>query len=838
MDSIIEKTLAAAPATGKTPVAGHQKVSLPVEGMTCASCVARVEKVLTKLRGVAEAAVNLAAERADVTFDASAISPADIAEAVDRAGFRVPSEVKELDISGMTCASCVGRVEKVLVRAPGVASAQVNLATERASVEFRVGAASVQDLIAAVEKAGYGAQEAASGAAVEGREQAAREAALKTLKRDLILSAAFTVPLVLVAMMRMVPPIHAGMLAVLTERGWVTIELLLAGPVMFYAGLRFYRSGWRELRHLNPGMNTLVMLGANAAYFYSLLALVAPAIFPDGTANAYFEAVGVIITLILLGRYLEVLAKGRTSEAIKNLMRLQPKTARAVRDGDEIEVPIDAVLRGDIVRVRPGERVPVDGRVTEGGSYVDESSVTGESVPARKEPGDDVVGGTVNKTGAFSFSATRVGAETVLAQIIRTVKEAQGSKPPIQKMADKIALVFVPIVIGISAVTFAAWLTFGSAQALNFAFVAAVSVLLIACPCAMGLATPTAIMVATGRGAELGILFRQGTALETLAKIDAVVLDKTGTLTAGQPEMTDFRLVDGTAAAADDVLRLIASAEAKSEHPTAEAIVRAAKAFGLDLLPVQDFQAVPGYGIEATVGEHWVRIGAERYMASLAIDVPSKAKAEADELAEAARTPIYAAVDGRLAAIIGVADPVKEGSAEAIRALKALGVEVAMLTGDNRRTAEAIARDVGIDRVLAEVLPDHKAEEIRRLQGEGKRVAFVGDGINDAPALAQADVGMAIGTGTDIAIEAGDVVLMSGDLRGIINAMSLSRRTLRTIVLNFVWAYAYNVALIPLAAGAFYPFLGVLLNPMLAAGAMSVSSLFVVSNSLRLRRQA
>jgi Cu+-exporting ATPase len=833
MESTLETTPAAAKATGRPPAGGHQKVSLPVDGMTCASCVARVERVLAKLPGVAEAAVNLAAERADVTFDAGAVSPADIAAAIIKTGFQVPAQVKELSIAGMTCASCVARVESVLARLPGVASARVNLATERASVDLRAGASSVQDLVAAVERAGYGAREAVQGAALEDREQAAREAALKALRHDLILAAVFTVPLIVVAMGRMVPAVGAAMLGVLAERGWVTIELLLASPVMFLAGWRFYRAGWDELRHFNPGMNTLVMLGANAAYFYSLLALAAPAIFPEGTANAYFEAAGVIVTLILLGRYLEAVAKGRTSAAIKKLMRLRPKTARLIRDGKEIEIPIDAVIAGDIVAVGPGERIAVDGRLIDGASYVDESMITGEPVPARKEAGDEVVGGTVNKTGAFSFAATRVGADTVLAQIIRMVEEAQGSKPPIQRMADRIALVFVPVVMAIAAATFAAWLVMGPDQALNFAFVAAVSVLLIACPCAMGLATPTAIMVGTGRGAEMGVLFRQGTALETLAKTDAVVLDKTGTLTEGRPEMTDFHLLEGDA---DAVLRLIASAEAKSEHPVAEAIVRAARARGLDALAVDDFQAEPGYGIEAKVEQRQVRIGAERYMRRLAIDVGEKAKAEADKLATAARTPIYAAVDGRLAAVIGVADPIKEGSAEAVRALKGLGVAVAMLTGDNRRTAEAIARQVGIEQVLAEVTPDRKAQEVERLQGEGKRVAFVGDGINDAPALARADIGVAIGSGTDIAIEAADVVLMSGDLRGIVDALALSKRTLRTIVLNFVWAYAYNVALIPVAAGALYPFTGVLLNPMLAAGAMSLSSLFVVSNSLRLRR--
>ena len=773
-----------------------------------------------------------------MVYDASTISPAVVAAPIDRSGFRVSSEVKELTITGMTCSSCVARVEKVLGQTPGVASASVNLATDRASIELGGGGATVLDLIAAVEKAGYGAHEVAKGALGADRERAGHEAEIKALKHNVLTAAVFTVPLVLVAMLRMAPSLHTVMLAMLAERGWVIVELLLASPVMFFSGLRFYRAGWSELRHLNPGMNTLVMLGANSAYFYSLLALAVPSIFPEGTANAYFEAAGVIITLILLGRYLEAVAKGRTSNAIRNLLHLQPKLARVVRDGNEIEIPVDAVLPGDVVAVHPGERIPVDGYLAEGDSFVDESMITGESVPVRKQPGDEVVGGTVNKTGSFSFTAARIGADTVLAQIVRMVEEAQGTKPPIQKLADKIAMVFVPIVMAIAIFTFVAWLTLGPDPALNFAFVAAVSVLLIACPCAMGLAAPTAVMVAAGRGAELGILFRQGTALETLAKVDTVVLDKTGTLTQGRPEMTEFHPIedDKFAGSIDTVLRLVASAEVKSEHPVAEAIVRAAKSHQLDLLPAKDFSAVPGYGIKARVGEHLLYVGNYRFISSLGIDVPIDITTKTAKLATRALSPIYAAVDDRLAAVIGVSDPVKEDSARTIQALKDLGMEVAMLTGDNQHTAEAISHELGIDRVLAEVRPNDKAEEVKRLQLEGRRVAFVGDGINDAPALTQADVGMAVGTGTDIAIEAGDVVLMSGDLRSIINALALSRQTLRTIVLNFVWAYVYNIALIPLAAGIFYPMFGLLLNPMMAAGAMSVSSLLVVGNSLRLSR--
>ncbi|MBI4182389.1 MAG: copper-translocating P-type ATPase [Proteobacteria bacterium] len=804
-----------------------------VRGMTCASCVARVERTLRKVPGVAEATVNLATARATVRSADGAPDAAALFAAVEEAGYEPVAERAELAIEGMTCASCVARVERAIRRLPGVLGAEVNLATARASVRFLPDSVSRQRIRAAVAEAGYAAEE--TGAEAGDAERARREAELAALQRTVLLAAAFTVPLALLAMLKHVPMVHEMLAALMPARGWMLIEALLATPVQFYAGRVFYRTGWAELRHLNPGMNSLVMIGSSAAYFYSLLALVVPAVFPAGTATSYFEAAAVIVTLILVGRYLEAVAKGRTSEAIRRLIGLKPKTARVRRDGAEAEVPVEEVVPGDVVLVRPGGRVPVDGRVTEGASFVDESMITGEPVPVEKRAGSEVVGGTVNGTGAFAFEATRVGADTVLAQIIRMVEEAQGSKPPIQALADRIAAVFVPVVIAIAAVTFAIWLAIGPEPSLSFAFVAAVSVLLIACPCAMGLATPTAIMVGTGRGAEMGILIRKGPALEALAKVDAVVLDKTGTLTQGRPELTDLEPVNG--AQPDETLRLVAAAEAKSEHPIAEAVVRAAKARGLSLPEVESFAAEPGFGIDARVAGRSVRVGADRYMRRLGIGLGG-AEAVAAGLADAAKTPLFAAVDGRLAAVIAVADPLKPGSGEAIRALHRLGLEVAMLTGDNRRTAGAIAREAGIDRLLAEVLPGEKAEEVKRLQAEGRKVAFVGDGINDAPALAQADVGVAIGTGTDIAIEAGDVILMSGDLRGIVNATALARRTLRSIVQNFVWAYAYNVALIPVAAGALYPVFGLLLSPILAAGAMSLSSLFVLTNSLRLRRFA
>ncbi len=820
-------------ATADRPGSETNHISLPIGGLTCASCVARVEKVLNGVDGISEASVNLAAEKADVTYDPERLTPEDIAKTIGNAGYSVPPVTAEFEIGGLTCASCVARVEQALNKTSGVLSAEVNLATEKARVEYLPGAADPEAIIGAVERAGYKAKAVAGGQQEEDRERLARAVEIVEIRRKVIFAAVFAVPLFAVAMLKYAPGVEDLMLRLLPERGWMWVEFFLATPIQFYAGARFYRQGWAEMSHFSPGMSTLVMLGSSAAYFYSLLALLVPGIFPEGTATTYFEAAGVIITLILLGRYFESIAKGRTSEAIRKLMQLQAKTARVIRDGTEMEIPIEDVIEGDLVVVRPGERLPVDGEVTEGSSYVDESMITGEPIPVEKSAGAEVVGGTVNKTGAFTLRATRVGGDTVLSQIIRMVEEAQGSKPPIQKLADRIALIFVPSVLGIAAVTFTAWMIFGPSPALSFAFVTTVSVLLIACPCAMGLATPTAIMVSTGKGAEMGVLFRKGTALEMLARIGTVVLDKTGTLTKGRPELTDFETFGDHDREA--VLSMVAAAESKSEHPIAEAIVRAAKDKGIELPVVEKFNAEPGFGIEALAGGKKIHVGADRYMESLGIDLASTAD-RARTLAEDAKSPLYAAIDGKLAAMIAVADPLKEGSREAIKVLHGLGLKVAMVTGDNRLTAEAIARDVGIDRVMAEVLPDQKASEVKRLQTAGGNVAFVGDGINDAPALAQADVGIAIGTGTDIAIEAADVILMSGDLRGIVNAVALSKRTLKTIWHNFFWAYAYNVSLIPLAAGAFYPLLGILLNPMIAAGAMSTSSLFVVFNSLRLRR--
>ena len=805
------------------------EISFRIDGMTCAACVGRVERVLKRQPGVREATVNLATERARVELtDDGADLPALLA-AVDDAGYAAGRARIELQVGDMTCAACVSRVERVLRKEPGVLDASVNLATERAAVDYLPETVSPGRLQAVIRDAGYSAAPVEAGG---DRERDARARELSGLQRDLRVALLFTLPVVVLAMGPMLWSGLGELLRGIAPAGaWHVAEWLLATPVQFWAARRFYRAGWGELKHASPGMNTLVMLGSSAAYGYSVLAVLVPGLFPEGTANLYFEAAAVIVTLILLGKTLEARAKGRTSEAIRKLMTLQAKSARVRRDGKELELPIDDVVPGDVIVVRPGERLPVDGIVLDGASYVDEAMISGEPVPVEKRAGSEVTGGTVNGTGAFTFTASRVGADTVLAQIIRLVENAQAAKPPIQALADRIAGVFVPVVLVLAALTFAAWLTFGPAPTLSFAFVAAVSVLVIACPCAMGLATPTAIMVGTGKAAELGTLFREGTALEGLARVDTVMLDKTGTLTLGRPVLTDLVLINGDER---EVLRLAAAAETRSEHPIAAAVVAGAHERGLTLPEPTTFRAEPGFGLEAEVEGRLVQVGADRYMARLGIDLSAHATL-VDAMADDAKTPLFVAIDGRLASIMSVSDPLKEGSIEAVAALHRLGLEVAMVTGDHARTARAVARRAGIDVVEAEVLPADKADAVARLQQAGRRVAFVGDGINDAPALACADVGVAIGTGTDIAIEAGDVILMRGDLRGLVDAVALARRTLATIRGNFFWAYAYNVALIPVAAGVLYPWLELLLNPMLAAAAMSISSLFVVSNSLRLR---
>ncbi len=742
-------------------------------------------------------------------------------------------ETLEIGVRGMTCAACSGRVERALKKLDGVVTAEVNLATERARVQFSPTVVQVDQLKAAVADAGYSVIDLGALQEQGDREREAREQEMADLKQSVLFSAVFAVPLLLLAMVPMLySPLDMWLMERLTITGVHWLMLLLATPVQFGPGLRFYRNGWASLRHGAPDMNALVMIGTSAAYFYSLAVVLFPGLFPPGTAHVYFEASGVVVTLVLLGKYFESIARGRTSEAMKKLINLQPRTARVERDGALQELPIEAVIQGDLVLVRPGEKIPVDGEVVSGTSYVDESMITGEPVPVVKGPGAAVVGGTLNRNGSFRYRATKVGADAVLAQIIALVETAQGSRPPIQGLADRVVALFVPVVLVLAALTFLVWLIFGGTGALSFALINTVAVLIIACPCAMGLATPTSIMVATGKAAELGVLFRKGDALEVLQSAEVVALDKTGTITLGKPALTDFVPMAGFDP--DTVLSLVAGAEQSSEHPLAQAIVAAARERGLPLHDIAHFEAVPGFGVAASLDGRLVQVGADRYLSQIGIDM-APLEAEALGLASAGKSPIYAAIDGKLAALLAVADPIKPGSQAAIATLKQMGLQVVMITGDNRQTAGAIAHTLGIDTVIAEVLPAGKAETVRKLQGEGNRVVFVGDGINDAPALAQADVGIAIGTGTDVAIETADLILMSSDLRGVPNALALSRATLSNIKLNLFWAFAYNIALIPVAAGVLYPALGLLLSPVLAAAAMGFSSIFVITNALRLR---
>lgn len=811
---------------------GEGKARIHITGMTCTRCAAAIEKSLIETTGVQKADVSFASEKASVEYDPSRVNLAKIEDTISQLGYRIAARKSVFPVSGMTCASCVSRVEKALSGAPGVISASVNLASEKATVEYLEGTY-MAGMRRAVAEAGYEI----------GPEAATLEDVTTAAQREMRdLRNSFIFALVL-AVMIMVLSMGPDFL----EKPYLLWAL--ATPVQFRMGWRFYKGAWGALRHKTTDMNTLIAVGTSAAYFYSMIAVMAPGLFAYAgiELGLYFDTSSMIIALILMGRFLEVRAKGQTSEAIKRLIGLRPKTATVIRDEREREVSVEDVQVGDLILARPGERIPVDGIVRRGYSSIDESMITGESMPAEKKTGDMVIAGTINKTGSFQFEATRVGKDTTLARIIRLVEEAQGSKAPIQRLADAISGYFVPTVIGIAIVTFIIWFFLGPEPTLTYALLNFVAVLIIACPCALGLATPTAIIVGAGKGAENGVLIRSGEALERAHKINSVLLDKTGTLTLGKPMVTD--VVASPSFAEDQVLRMAASSEHGSEHPLAEAIVKAALEKKLELSQVSDFKAMPGHGVEVTVDGKRILLGNLALMKDRGLSLNGMEK-EAQRLWGQGKTVLFLTVEDRLAGIIALTDTIKPNARETVETLHKLGTEVVMLTGDNRRTAEAIAREAGIDRVLAEVLPENKAREVKRLQDEGRVVAMVGDGINDAPALAQADVGIAIGTGADVAMETGDITLISGDLNGIVTAISLSKHTMRTIKQNLFWAFAYNTALIPVAAGVLYlafrdtgvpPGLHFVfgnygfLNPMLAALAMAASSITVVTNSLRLR---
>src|SRR6056297_160909 len=806
-------------------------LTLSIQGMSCASCKGRAERALAASPGVQNVSVNLANEKAnfDLADDATLSGPMG---ALDKAGYPARTETVVFNVESMSCASCVGRVDKALGGVDGVLDVNVNLASETATVRFVDGVTTVADLIAAARDAGYPATPAKTDTVAEDAGDR-KTAEAQDLFRKTIIAAALTLPVFVIEMGGHVLPTFKEFIheAIGQQTSWI-LQFVLVTLVLIGPGRSFYTKGFPALVKGAPDMNSLVAVGTSAAYLYSCVATFLPALLPEGVRAVYFEAAAVIVVLILLGRSLEARAKGRTGAAIRKLMGLQARHARVIRDGTAQDVDIAELSMGDIVLVRPGERIAVDGEVTEGNAHVDESMITGEPIPVEKSPGDEVTGGTVNGAGSLQFRATRVGHDTTLAQIIRMVEEAQGAKLPIQGLVDKITLWFVPAVLILAALTVVTWLILGPDPAMTLALVAGVSVLIIACPCAMGLATPTSIMVGTGRAAELGVLFRKGDALQQLSSVDVIALDKTGTVTEGRPDLTDLELASGFDRA--EVLRLVGAVEGQSEHPIAQAITRAAKAEGLDMPSVKDFESITGYGVRATVAGHNVLVGARRLMEREGIDTTTLSEAESN-LSNRERTALFAAVDGQLAALIAVSDPVKPSSAAAIKALHDSGLHVMMITGDKQSTAKAIAEDIGIEEVVADVLPDGKVAALDRLREGGRRIAFVGDGINDAPALAHADIGVAIGTGTDVAIESADVVLMSGDLQGIVNAVEVSRQTMRNIKQNLFWAFGYNVALIPVAAGVLYPAFGLLLSPMLAAGAMALSSVFVLSNALRLK---
>jgi len=808
-------------------------LEIGIRGMTCAACAARIEKALGRVAGVALARVNLAAETGRIGFDERITQAGALASAIEAAGYTPVVEEIDFPVRGMTCASCVARVERALKKLPGVIDARVNLASESARVRYSPTSSGLAEFRKSVSEAGYEVPAEAMQAA-GATSNAQRDREIAGMRRELLLGTALSIPVAVLAMGPYYPPfLHWLQSLGMTDPLLNFVVFALATPVLVWPGRRFFIAGWKAYRHLSPDMNSLVMTGTGAAYLYSLVVTFAPHLLPENAQHTYFEAAAVVITLVFLGKFLEAVAKGRASDAIRKLLGLKARTARVLRESGEEEIPIEEVRPGDVVAVRPGEKIPVDGTITSGSSYVDESMITGEPVPVAKQRGNWVIGATINQNGAFRFKAEAVGADTVLAQIVRLVQGAQGAKLPIQSLADRVVAIFTPIVLVIAALTATVWLAFGPAPALTFALVNAVAVLVIACPCAMGLATPAAVMVGTGRAAELGVLFRRGEALETLSRVRAVVLDKTGTLTRGKPELTDLTVAEGFGE--NDIHAWVAAAETASEHPVALAIVKSAKERGLVIPAAEAFEAVPGYGVEARVKGRQIHVGADRYMRRLGLDVGPFSDV-AQRLGDEGKTPIYAAIDKRLAAALAVSDPIKPGAREAMAHLHAMGIQVAMITGDNRHTAQAIARQLNIDHTLAEVLPEGKAQAVSHIQKRIGMTAFVGDGINDAPALAQADVGLAMGSGTDVAIETADVTIMNSDVQSIPVALAVARKTLRTIRMNLFWAFFYNVILIPVAAGVLYPSTGWLLNPVLAGAAMGLSSVFVLTNSLRLKR--
>ena len=824
------------------PDGAGQRVDLPITGMTCAACANRIEKQLKKQPGVDACSVNFATAKATVNYDPAKTNVAALVQTVKDTGYDTAGTARAefvVDDSARPSGSGIP-LENHLMKLGGVVKAGFNLATTTVAVDYLPSSADVKGIRAAIEDFGYKVREVSGNS--DGGEDSLEHAhaeEYRDLKKKFWIAAVLSLPVLIIAMSH-------GTIEFLDFPGVNWLQLALTVPVVFYCGAQFYRGAWAAFRHRAADMNTLIAVGTGAAFIYSVLATAFPSFFMTATHEAmggvagtmavpvYFEAASVIIALILLGRMLEARAKGRTGEAIKKLVGLQAKTARVIRDGREIEIETEEVVPDDIVLVRPGDKIPVDGVLTEGSSAVDESMLTGESIPVEKKVGDEIFGATINKTGAFSFRATKVGKDTALQQIVRLVQDAQGSKPPIAKLADTISGIFTPIVISVAIATFVVWFVAASPEVrFAMALVNFVSVLIIACPCALGLATPTAIMVGTGRGAENGILIKGGDSLETAHKLDTIVLDKTGTITKGEPALTDIVAADGFAE--NEFLRIVASAERQSEHPLAAAIVRGAEERGLDFAKPESFNALEGRGIESRVAGKDLLLGNVRLMNERKIGL-NGAETTAEKLATEGKTPMFAVIDGKFAGVVAVADTIKPESAEAIASLRKLGLEVVMMTGDNRRTAEAVASEVGIIRVLAEVLPEGKSGEIKRLQSEKKLVGMVGDGINDAPALAQADVGIAIGTGTDVAIEASDITLIKGDLRGVVTAIGLSKATIRSVKQNLFWAFIYNVIGIPIAAGLLYPLTGWLLSPIIASAAMSLSSVSVVANSLRLRK--